>query len=60
MEHYFLKRRKDLYTYLEKGFLKTIQEDFQSIFPNNRNLNFVFFLVLTGFVKSRLLIQTSL
>lgn len=40
MEHYFLKRRKDLYTYLEKGFLKTIQEDFQSIFPNNRNLNF--------------------
>lgn len=60
MEHYFLKRRKDLYTYLEKGFLKTIQEDIQSIFPNNRNLNFVFFLVLTGFVKSRLLIQTSL
>lgn len=38
MEHYFLKRRKDLYTYLEKGFLKTIQEDIQSIFPNNRNL----------------------
>lgn len=60
MEHYFLKRRKDLYTYLEKGFLKTILKIFNQYSLITEILTFVFFLVLTGFVKSRLLIQTSL